>query len=1233
MLSEAAGARLSKPRPPGMRRPSGRQQAPLADEQASHAPSGSATLQPSPLLNRAVHSSPGRAFDRDLDLDLPVDLAAALGRTSSAWPAHPRRRSSTATGEAAPGSAAGSPRRLTAETPSVGGSLGRRLGRKLSRALLNAADEHGQTAPDSDGVELPSLSLRSEDLRSDDTVKPGYADECELGASSDEELDEEWVGGLPREELEALLKQANQVIRERERDLGIAAAIGKALLDKNISLRSKHVGILTRLSSTINLNEQATYSPPTTDIDCNSQRGDLDDDETPMPTPTLSGDYFASQQAAAPSRSREHSHASPQRRPALDSVFARPRTPEGRSWQPSQAGLIASGSSSPANSQQSTASNRHRKTSSTLSSNAIAAAVAADAQRQLEMLSGQNDVLLAQLAELQDEAEEAKAAGSRRLRKLNREIEGLRGELEAATNRNDELERSGETESTDSAAEQKRKQWRRRSRNDLWSMTDLSGSPRVSDGSLPSTSPSSARLSAMLKADTERLRTDESVGGATGDEGGMPPSVSSAILGQAHGESASERALVAQLLAKIKELEDTNAALAQAGTEMDGRLGRALQEGERIRDAYDAVEASSAYGGDETFNETQHSLGGLSPSALRRRAAGNRHIIEGRRTIRAALRREASQSPGDISRSNTGSSLASSAASSAASSPRAFRKGRLGSGLTRPRILITPSMEDLAARRRQDAEWEQQQPFSAGSLGPNDARKYGATVSRKLRRASSSGSMASDGDGSRSSIELLMHGMSASPSADSSIDEAMSESATSVWNGRQTLGSELGDTSLQMTSELAHWTQAASGAQPGNDSDMQLSELDKPASNWSPARLGRLLRPIASSASLRAPSEAAESDIADLRWSVSSASTVVAAPQRLLTAGSDADQMLVPSLDFELQRQLSPAADGEWPDPNEELVPRGALRDDVMTNHESYDLLESATRLRPVHWADDDDFGQPITESEARRLGLLAAAKKSRTSLLGWVKKSDSASRRTGKGKMREGLPPSSSYRQIESAEQIDARERLTDLLRQKRLDGLKARVLAGQMDADKAVALGLDAEDADSAMARSLDREATARALAISPARHRRAMQQRQSPQQQQQRSVGRRVGAAMIRQQSYGSPSKGQATSSTLVRRHGEASDAEDKTGGSSDEQFELLDLDPNRQPSRRGMNFFPVDTRARYKPEMVKQRFKVASHDAATWATTWVSFTLMVVFAFLVTIRVSSTVLPARELLLTP
>ncbi|TFK62022.1 hypothetical protein BDN72DRAFT_849133 [Pluteus cervinus] len=57
----------------------------------------------------------------------------------------------------------------------------------------------------------------------------------------------EWVNEKSREELTQLVGKAGEIIREREQDLGLTAAVRKSLYDNNVALKHKHQALLGRL--------------------------------------------------------------------------------------------------------------------------------------------------------------------------------------------------------------------------------------------------------------------------------------------------------------------------------------------------------------------------------------------------------------------------------------------------------------------------------------------------------------------------------------------------------------------------------------------------------------------------------------------------------------------------------------------------------------------------------------------------------------------------------------------------------------------------------------------------------------------------------------------------------------------------------------------------------------------------------------------------------------------------
>ncbi|PWY99561.1 hypothetical protein BCV70DRAFT_148227, partial [Testicularia cyperi] len=676
-----------------------------------------------------------------------------------------------------------------------------------------------------------------------------------------------WLGELDRDELETMLLDAGRKIREREQKLMIAANIGKALLEKNLTLRS---GIMTSMASSTSLyglsdieamidefSAQQTRdadpaasstderwraaasgsilnSPPTTDVDISSPahaspEAGNDSDITPLAhqTPpkaqgtaavdTAKRDYFS----ARPSSSSSGFYSN-------HPTSSAQQSPQKAIWVPSDAGLIASQPCSPSASIVSFASrssaihqlshhgegstddpvwreargshavSRHRHRPSLLQLQAL------ENQRQLASLSEQNDVLHEQISELQREAEGARRDGSKRLNRLNREIRGLKAELEAATRRNIELETGNASSQPPSALRPSPIRFAVHGRPEA----PASPSLHVRAGRSPLVRSSNSWFT-DAENDDDKMQVGEQ----------LPPSTSNleAMVQSAGIDTVGESALMAQLLAKIKELEETNAAMAAAEEDFGSRVGRAMEEDERLRDAYKAVEHStvgtdrdtshiddtagqendeaqevsrilgsdafvarqqnhsfmtpsnsgvslSQLSASSSFSQTPSSV---SASPLRsRRAPGNRHIIEHRKTIRAAIRKTKREfgteriamvdaeshlpASGVLSRSSTQSSLGTysidlSAGSSAASSPRRHellhRASASSLGVAgRPRIRITPSIEDLGRRRKiqeevvagpissqpgsgdwQDLDLVLPSNVPAGSLKPSDA--------------------------------------------------------------------------------------------------------------------------------------------------------------------------------------------------------------------------------------------------------------------------------------------------------------------------------------------------------------------------------------------------------------------------------------------------------------------------------------------------------------------------------
>lgn len=1391
------------------------------------------THQPSPLLptSASLLSSllPGAA-EADLDLDLPPELAAVLGSSqSSSWNLSRERRSSdySSRNDRNTSGAFGNSHIVEEDvsrnegdlgSSRKGGSLGRKVGSKvgnslgngpgtdqaegyqapyaLNRGLVSSEDATQNTSDASssgsptNSPKGPSFNLNSDNhqpvsnsnLYEQELNREGSGEEDEEDSAEDEEEDRAWMEKLPRNDLEALLIQANQVIRERERDLSMAAFVGQALLKKNLSLRNKHDGILGRLNSQIgpDLEEEdetsSRCSPPTTDmgfsadIDDSSlktpvQHGGNDDgyfeDSTPTnrerERPLLSSGFPTSQQysrndTAFPSSGSVESELPTIGRKewGLNSLGSPPRSVFGRS----QPGSPSVYGGSPVKRRNASGASNHSNRSSVV--------YKAHVESQLASLQEQNDALLLQMSELEAEAEKNKVQGSKRLRTFHTEIDSLTKELEAASQRNAELEQEKVKKESGTST---RKVWRRKAGRADHSGSDVETQEEDQDEVANATIndryrhfPKGSLTPALTRSPVKdgispSISRTSSISGRSDDS--LSSSAFEAALNNAPRQTAGERALIAQLLAKVSELEEANSLLTQTQSVFNGKIGNLIQEGAKISDAYDAVMNANELdqnledGGDITAR-TADGISSANASPARRRAPGNRYLIETRRTIRSALKRERRESAAALAvalgasslpRSETmesftsnSTSLSFGSASSSGSVRKSARRRASASSLGKPRIRITPSAEDLASRN--GAASKETDLTSTGrnkndSLKPSDALSFRAarprskrqdvtavfsrTLRRVLSNASFNGSVGaassvgSDKEVRQSSIlkrkprnsyshdgltpgssyaSDLNHAHAPLPSFESfettsSIAGDVDSAALRLKYGygleedeemrARTLGSELGsvygedeelvrdgdDAEVDQDEEedRSSVTHRQDTIENGDMSlSMSLSELQKhftpSQEDESPFRTSLAL-PIqvrrGSTGSL-AESASAVSDIGNMAFSVSSrASTIILDPPatRFITAptvedGNDFDtsqELGHSDRSRELTLRAGPnsfgrllrkaTGDGEWT-AGEDIVPRGALKDGEMTQVDTYDLINKAAHRQPVNWADDDDFGKPITESEAKRLGLMEAGIKTGRGLLGWRSQ---AKENIPSTNLKKGKGRSPNYSAIEDASQVEEREALSELLRLKRLAALQARAeVEGRFGRGK----GNSSRSSSSTGDYSLESEVTARTLAIASSRYRRFTrpdycEESSTPKN---RSLSKASGAAFksdkTRSQDDGgstlaSHSKFPGSGSLAHRGHERyeevEAEIEGEDGGSTSEseEFEMVDLDPaRRRPGRRGTDYFPVATTARYKPAMVRQRVNVASNEAVMWATTWITFATVMLFAFCVAFR---------------
>lgn len=981
-----------------------------------------AAAPPLPMLSGLDPSQQPVEIDEDLGLDLPTNLIAAIHRSANAARLLALVQQDDTVEATHP---AALWQRARSHVPAVANSV-------ITAHPINEADL-------------------------DFSFSRTHGDNAESS-----ELDKEWIAALAREELVSLLCHANTVIRDRERDLGIAAAIGQALLQKNNTLRSKHQQVMTRLALDVTDDEDddentnmAMGSPPNNDFDAK-----------PLAVrPGVRADYFGLSSGPSSPAKIKHQQTPPPTRPPLSQIFepepfdcfgesghhlpslisSVPSTPGGMSVSGDSLYALSSKSGQPTHSRKGSKRLRDRQSSSLH---------AFETQKQLISLSAQNEALLIQLAELQEEAKGAKREGVRRLRKLNKEIENLQLELEAATQRNAELEHEKQRENAIAAAR-------------------LSSYLKGREHHRMSVSPSPAK--------------GKSTRSSVANANSLARSLDALLKDPHEKSSEQQRALVLRLLEKMRELKATNEVLEGKKREREGRLGAALERGVRLSDAYDAV--LQAYESEFSATLSYAELSSSSAPSQRKgkaksapssplhskRATGNRVQVERRTTIRKALRSQPSVVSGSnaasgflaSSTSSRTSSCLNSSSSSASNNSASLLSPREETGRRRPwrvqsvpafdraRIRMTPSMEDIAAKRKEEQdEWEnianESRPSStplrnrdrANSLNLSDAEKMAVChrlmsrkqdVAQRPRWNSEIGRDALTGSEARRSSNASMdssltdipasspdvhkqHGI-ASPSSDHErclhqfletspkyepkFDLAEYSGSPYAPQRRRRQGHSWDSTTglghsralappfrclpKPLGSELGNVFKGVFEEEPEHSEYLKLRDTLRVES--SSDSVGQL-RPTADSGSLRAPEEAT-SGIAHLNWSTSTVEPAVATLGILREGESDHLAIGFGGQDKELTSAKPPSLhnfslvegredDGNWLPVNSDraedaLIQPGGLRDRMEPSEQHYTSLCDALTRRPVQWADDDDYGVPIKESEARRLKLTPA--------------------------------------------------------------------------------------------------------------------------------------------------------------------------------------------------------------------------------------------------------------------
>ena len=223
----------------------------------------------------------------------------------------------------------------------------------------------------------------------------------------------------------------------------------------------------------------------------------------------------------------------------------------------------------------------------------------------LAALSDHNTELLAQLTQIEDETSRANLDGKRKLRQLEKEIAGLRAELDFAQERNGELE-----EQIGNAEHEKQMEDKRRERDAKLKalrarastatgegVRDYAPAHPFSGGPIPAImTPKKRTPTAQTEGDIEETPLLAPAANLDFEDGLSSPDPRRASLGPV---SAGEFAVISQLLGKIEELEKANREMVAASQKRDERLRKVTEEANVIRQVYENLEEDEADDEDE----------------------------------------------------------------------------------------------------------------------------------------------------------------------------------------------------------------------------------------------------------------------------------------------------------------------------------------------------------------------------------------------------------------------------------------------------------------------------------------------------------------------------------------------------------------------------------------------------------------------------------------------------------
>lgn len=216
---------------------------------------------------------------------------------------------------------------------------------------------------------------------------------------------------------------------------------------------------------------------------------------------------------------------------------------------------------------------------------------------ELALLADQNAELMSKLEKLEEESEAADNAGKRKLRKLEKEIQGLREELERTRLKGDELEQKANAVLAVHEPEIQRKKKEEREERIRGLREKATANPKsldagVKDFAPPPELPRSKGIPESMTSPppSVNLSTKPQLTLANPSGKGEASKDSYFTHSNASGQLSApqlEYAIISQLLMKIRELEVTNAQITEGQRVAADKYRSVQRDAENLRKAYD----------------------------------------------------------------------------------------------------------------------------------------------------------------------------------------------------------------------------------------------------------------------------------------------------------------------------------------------------------------------------------------------------------------------------------------------------------------------------------------------------------------------------------------------------------------------------------------------------------------------------------------------------------------------